>query len=61
MEFDELYLESKTKRRMMSISSHGRIGGTPAMVNAYRKFIEYAGSKENVWFVRKDWMANWAY
>jgi peptidoglycan/xylan/chitin deacetylase (PgdA/CDA1 family) len=59
-EFDELYLESEDQHRMMSISSHARYGGRPGYVRAYRRFIEYAGSKSNVWFVRKDWMANWA-
>jgi hypothetical protein len=33
-EFDRLYEEGATKRRMMSISFHDRIGGTPAMVHA---------------------------
>ena len=38
-EFDRLYEEGATKRRMMSISFHDRIGGTPAMVHAMEEFI----------------------
>lgn len=60
LEFDQLYRESKTQRRMVSISSHARIGGQLGAVTAYRRFIEHAGSKSGVWFVRKDWMAKWA-
>lgn len=59
-EFDTLYRESKHMHRLMSISSHARYGGRPGAVNAYRRFIQYAGSHEGVWFVRKDWMATWA-
>lgn len=54
MEFDQLYAEGVTKRRMMSISFHDRIGGTPAMVNAMDSFIKYAKNKKGVVFMRKD-------
>lgn len=54
MEFDQLYDEAKTKRRMMSISFHDRIGGTPAVVKAMEEFIKYAKEKSGVVFMRKD-------
>lgn len=54
MEFDQLYAEGATKRRMMSISFHDRIGGQPAMVNAMEQFIKYAKEKQGVVFMRKD-------
>jgi peptidoglycan/xylan/chitin deacetylase (PgdA/CDA1 family) len=54
MEFDQLYAEGATKRRMMSISFHDRIGGQPAMVNAMEQFIQYAKEKQGVVFMRKD-------
>lgn len=56
-EFDQLYAEGQTKRRMMSISLHDRIGGTPAVVNAMEEFIKYAKEKQNVVFMRKDEIA----
>lgn len=57
MEFDQLYEEAGHKRRMMSISFHDRIGGTPAMVNAMERFIEYVKAKQGVVFMRKDAIA----
>ncbi len=58
MEFDQLYAEGATKRRMMSVSMHDRIGGAPAVVNAVDQFIEYAKQHEGVVFMRKDDIAN---
>lgn len=54
MEFDQLYAEGATKRRMMSISFHDRIGGQPAMVNAMEQFIKFAKEKQGVVFMRKN-------
>jgi peptidoglycan/xylan/chitin deacetylase (PgdA/CDA1 family) len=56
-EFDQLYAEGKYQRRMMSISMHDRIGGTPAYVQALDRFIQYAKSHKNVAFKRKDEIA----
>lgn len=53
-EFDQLYAEGATKRRMMSISFHDRIGGTPAMVQAMKEFIKYTKEKTGVEYMRKD-------
>ncbi|WP_430409306.1 polysaccharide deacetylase family protein [Kordia sp.] len=54
MEFDQLYTEGASKRRMMSISMHDRIGGAPAVVNALDQFIKYAKEHQGVVFMRKD-------
>ena len=54
LEFDRLYAEGATKRRMMVISLHDRIGGTPAMVEAMDQFIQYAKQHKGVVFMRKD-------
>jgi peptidoglycan/xylan/chitin deacetylase (PgdA/CDA1 family) len=59
-EFDQLYSEGDTRRRQMSISTHDRIGGTPAVVRALDKFLEYAKKHAGVWFARKDEIAEWA-
>lgn len=56
-EFDQLYAEGATKRRMMSISFHDRIGGTPAMVHAMEEFIQYTRKKSHVVYMRKDAIA----
>jgi peptidoglycan/xylan/chitin deacetylase (PgdA/CDA1 family) len=57
-EFDQLYAEGADKRRMMSISLHDRIGGTPAVVKIIDDFIAYANGHDGVTFMRKDEIAN---
>ena len=57
LEFDQLYAEGATKRRMMSVSLHDRIGGSPAIVKVMDEFITYAKSKPGVVFMRKDAIA----
>lgn len=57
-EFDQLYEEGATQRRMMSVSLHDRIGGTPAMVHVVDEFITYARQHGGVVFMRKDDIAN---
>ncbi|MDE5423315.1 polysaccharide deacetylase family protein [Ancylomarina sp. DW003] len=53
-EFDQLYEEAGKKRRMMSVSLHDRIGGSPAVVKVVDEFIEYAKKYGGVVFMRKD-------
>ncbi len=60
MEFDQLYEESATKRRQMSISFHDRIGGTPQMVKAAGDLIRYIQQHQGVSFKRKDEIARMA-
>lgn len=58
-EFDVLYAEGAHRRRMMSISMHDRIGGTPALVKALDDFLNYAKRHDGVVFMRKDAIAEW--
>lgn len=53
-EFDQLYAEGATQRRMMSISLHDRIGGAPSVVHVVDEFIQYAKKHKGVVFMRKD-------
>lgn len=57
MEFDQLYSESATKRRMMPISFHDRIGGSPQIVQAAKEFFNYVAKHKGVSFKRKDEIA----
>jgi peptidoglycan/xylan/chitin deacetylase (PgdA/CDA1 family) len=59
-DFDALYREGGTRRRMMSISAHDRISGTPQMVSVWDEFIRYAKSRPGVAFMRKDEIATFA-
>ena len=56
-EFDQLYSEGAHKRRMMSVSFHDRIGGTPAVVKIADDFIQYVKEHQGVAFMRKDAIA----
>lgn len=60
MEFDQLYEEGATRRRMMSVSAHDRISGSPQMVRAWDAFLRYAKSHPGVIFLRKDEIARYA-
>lgn len=59
-EFDQLYEEGATRRRMMVISLHDRISGHAGRVRVLDRFLTYARSKPGVWFARKDEIADWA-
>ena len=59
-EFDQLYEEGGTRRRMMVISLHDRISGHAGRVRVLERFLGYAKSKPSVWFARKDEIADWA-
>lgn len=57
LEFDQLYEEAANRRRLMSVSFHDRIGGSPQMVAAAKTFFTYASQKQGVVFKRKDEIA----
>lgn len=59
-DFDQLYQEGATRRRLMSISAHDRISGSPQMVHAWDEFLTYARRHEGVAFMRKDDIARFA-
>ncbi len=59
-EFDQLYAEGATRRRMMSVSAHDRIAGRPARTKALEEFIVYAQKHRGVVFMRKDQIARFA-
>ena len=53
----QLYAEGAKQRRMMSVSVHDRIGGTPGVTWAMDQFIAHAKKKSGVVFMRKDEIA----
>jgi peptidoglycan/xylan/chitin deacetylase (PgdA/CDA1 family) len=58
-DFDVLYAEAASRRRMMSISTHDRISGIPGRVKVLEEFIRYAQGRDDVVFMRKDEIARW--
>jgi peptidoglycan/xylan/chitin deacetylase (PgdA/CDA1 family) len=59
-EFDQLYEEGATRRRMMVMALHDRISGHPNRVRVLDRFFTYAKSRPGVWFARKCEIADWA-
>lgn len=59
-EFDQLYEEAATRRRLLVMSCHDRIAGRPNRVRVIERFIQYIKKHEGVWFGRKDEIADWA-
>lgn len=59
LDFDQLYEEAGTRRRMMSISAHDRISGSPQMVKVWDEFLRYANRHPGVAFMRKDAIAQY--
>ena len=59
-EFDQLYAEAATRRRMMSVSAHDRITGRPARTKVLEEFIVHAQKQPGVVFLRKDQIARFA-
>ena len=59
-EFDQLYAEAATQRRMMVIAMHDRVSGHAARVRPLDRFLTYARGYKDVWFARKDEIARWA-
>ena len=57
IDFDQLYEEAGHRRRMMSVSAHDRISGTPQMVRAWEAFLRYVKEQPGVAFMRKDEIA----
>ena len=58
-EFDALYAEAETRRRLMVVTIHDAIARA-ARVKAFEDFITYAQRHKDVWFARADALAHWA-
>jgi peptidoglycan/xylan/chitin deacetylase (PgdA/CDA1 family) len=58
-EFDALYAESATRRRMISVAAHDRVA-RPSRVRVLEDFIVYAQKHPGVVFMKKDEIAKFA-
>lgn len=58
-EFDQLYEEGATRRRMMLVGFHDRINGHANRIRVLDRLFTYARSKPDVWFARKDEIGRW--
>jgi hypothetical protein len=59
-EFEQLYEEGRDRRRMMSISLHDRISGHASRVRVVHRFLKRAAHRADVWWARRDQIADWA-
>jgi hypothetical protein len=59
-EFDQLYEEGAARRRMMSISLHDRISGHASRTRVFDRFLSRVQRRPDVWWARRDQIADWA-
>ena len=59
-EFDQLYEEGAGRRRMMSLSLHDRVSGHASRVRALDRFLGSVRQARDVWWARRDEIADWA-
>lgn len=59
-EFDQLYEEAATRRRMMLISFHDRISGHASRVRVIERFLKYVAQHDGVWYATKGELAKHA-
>ncbi|PAW92365.1 hypothetical protein CKK33_02195 [Mucilaginibacter sp. MD40] len=57
MEFDQLYEEAATRRRMLFVTFHDHLSGTSQMVRAATELVRYMQKHPGVAFKRKDEIA----
>lgn len=59
-EFETLYEEGATRRRMMSMPLHDFVAGRPAVMRSADSFLEWAARHPGVWFAKREEIAAWA-
>jgi peptidoglycan/xylan/chitin deacetylase (PgdA/CDA1 family) len=59
-EFEQLYEEGATRRRMMSISLHDRISGHASRTRVLDRVLTSLRKRRDVWWARRDQIADWA-
>jgi allantoinase len=58
-QFDQLYLESATTGKLMSVGLHPHVSGHPFRIRAIREFLAYAKSFDDVWWATREEIADW--
>jgi hypothetical protein len=58
-EFDQLYAEGATRRRMMVIGLHERLSGHASRVRVLDRIFTRLRDRQDVWWARKDQIAQW--
>ena len=58
-QFDQLYSESASTGKIMSVGLHPHVSGHPYRIRAIREFLEYANSYSDVWWATREQVADW--
>lgn len=58
-QFDQLYSESASTGKIMSVGIHPHVSGHPYRIRAIREFLEYANSYSDVWWATREQVADW--
>ena len=57
--FDQLYSEGAETGRIMNVGLHPHVMGQAHRIGALREFVEYAQSRDKVWFPSREEIARW--
>lgn len=57
--FDQLYFEGAATGRIMNVGLHPHVMGHAHRIGALREFVEYARSRDKVWFPSREEIASW--
>ncbi|HWH80399.1 MAG TPA: hypothetical protein VNT76_23625, partial [Candidatus Binatus sp.] len=57
--FDQLYIEGAVTGRIMNVGLHPHVIGQAHRIGALREFVDYARSREKVWFPSREAIATW--
>ena len=55
--FDQLYREGETFPKLMTIGLHSRLSGKPGRTDALHRFLDYIKKYKNIWFCRREEIA----
>jgi peptidoglycan/xylan/chitin deacetylase (PgdA/CDA1 family) len=58
-EFEQLYEEGATRRRMMVIGLHERLSGHASRVRCLDRVLDRMCERDDIWWARKDQIARW--
>jgi allantoinase len=57
--FDQMYLEGADSGRILNVGMHPHVMGQAWAIRAIREFVDHVKNTENVWFPKREEIADW--
>jgi len=57
--FDQMYLEGAESGRILNVGMHPHVMGQAWAIRAIREFVDHVKNTENVWFPKREDIADW--